>query len=255
MGKSQAYSEEIGTVDFKRLNTVGDVRAKHITPKDTEMRQIAVSEGKKSFKKYFLGNQFIQSTLQDQEDAEQVVSQVLDEHQKQADEMLFFGDGTASNNVLNNGLLYSADANYRLKSSFEIAGSDPLVPLHSKVMSTVVEANQVAGRKAVIFYGDTASAKLNGLYATQPVAFRTVLGSVLGANSSIAELPQGVTASNGYLVVNMDQVKLHYTKLPELNAQGINDEKMYAWFNFLMGSMMLEVLASGAVINQPLTFA
>src|SRR5690348_7660012 len=44
LGKSQAYSEQTGKLEFRRVQTVGDIRAKHITPKDTEMRQIAVME-------------------------------------------------------------------------------------------------------------------------------------------------------------------------------------------------------------------
>src|SRR5687768_16190942 len=83
LGKSQAYNEEVGSVDFRRANTVGDIRARQLTPKDTEIRQIAVGEAKKTFKKYFLANQFVQSALQDQQGLEDIVAQVLDEHQKQ----------------------------------------------------------------------------------------------------------------------------------------------------------------------------
>jgi hypothetical protein len=38
------------------------------------------------------------------------------------------------------------------------------------------------------------------------------------------------------MIVNLDQVKLHYTALPKLKAQGVNEEKMYSWHNFIMGS-------------------
>jgi hypothetical protein len=86
--------------------------------------------------------------------------------------------------------------------------------------------------------------------------FKSALGQVLGANYSIVEMPADVTPSgtNGWIIVNLDQVKLHYTVLPQLKAQGINEEKMYSWHNFLMGSMMLEVLASKAIVRQPVTF-
>src|SRR4051812_26135560 len=104
LGKSQAYAEEVGQVNFKRANTVGDIRAHHITPKDTEIRQIAVGESSKAFKKYFLANQFIQSLLQDQQGIEDVVAQVLDEHQKQMDELILLGEGTSNSTMFNNGL-------------------------------------------------------------------------------------------------------------------------------------------------------
>ncbi len=64
-GKAQQYERQVGKLDFRRVQTVGDIRAKHITPKDSEMQQIAVMEGKKTFKKYFLANQFVRSDLQD----------------------------------------------------------------------------------------------------------------------------------------------------------------------------------------------
>src|SRR3954469_18301172 len=66
LGNAQQYSEEVGQINFKRLEAVGDIRAHHILPKDSDIRQIAVKEGSKTFKKYFLANQFVQSSLQDQ---------------------------------------------------------------------------------------------------------------------------------------------------------------------------------------------
>lgn len=257
LGKSQAYSEEVGKQEFRRVNTVGDIRAKHITPKDTEIRQIAINEAKKTFKKYFLANQFTISSMQDQQGVEDVVAQVLDEHQKQADELLLLGEGTSASTMINNGLFWSGDSNYTLNSSATISGSDPLIDLHATVMLDVATANQVAGRKVVMFYGTGMSALFNGVYAASPVPFKRVLAEVLGPNFSLAEMPAAVTPSttNGWIIINLDQVKLHYTALPQLKDQGVNDEKMYAWFNFLMGSMMLEVLASGAIIRTPATIS
>lgn len=253
LGKSQAWSEEVGQIDFKRADTIGDIRAKHITPKDTEMRQIAVGENKKSFLKYFLANQFRLSALQDRFGVEDVISQVLDEHHKHADEIFLTGEG------VNNGLFTSSDANYVLNSSVQVAkgtAADHLVDMHAKIVGQKAIADQVSGRKAVIVYGANALSKLNGVYSSQPVPFKEVLAKVLGPNYSLVEMPAAVTpaSSDGWIIANMDQVKLNYTTLPSLKAQGVNEEHMYAWFNFLMGSMMLEVQASGAVIRQPVTF-
>ncbi len=257
MGKSQAYSEEAGKIDFKRVDTIGDIRAKHITPKDTEIRQLAVKEGSKSFKKYFLANQFTLSALQDRAGVEDVVAQVLDEHQKQFDELVLLGEGTSAGTVINNGLYWSGDSNYVLNSSSEIdTDADPLIGMHSKIMEVVATADAQAGRKLLIVYGTDVLAKFDSLYAAQPVPFKRVLSEVLGSNYSMAKLPSAITpaSANGFMVVNLDQVKLHHSTLPSLKAQGVNEEKMYAWFNFLMGSAMLELLAPGAVIRQPVTF-
>lgn len=260
MGKSQAYSEEVGTVDFKRVNTVGDIRARHITPKDTEIKQIAVNEAKKTLKKYFLANQFVISNLQDKRGLEDIVAQVLDEHQKQMDDLFLLGEGSSNSTMINNGLFWSNDSNYDLKSSAEVAAgtaSDHLKDMHTKIMASVSEADDVAGRKILMVYGSTATSKFDSLYANTDAPFKRVLGEVLGANYSLVKMPSAVTpnSANGWIVANLDQVKLHYTALPSLKAQGVNEEKMYTWHNFLMGSCMLEVLAQKAVIRQPVTFA
>jgi hypothetical protein len=256
LGKSQSYAEEVGKIDFKRINTIGDIRAKHITPKDTEIRQINAGELTKSFKKYFLANQFTMSSLQDTMQTEDVVKQVLDEHQKQMDELVLFGEGTSSlTDVINNGLFWSNDPNYDLESSTVVNGSDPLIDLHASVMANVRVADQVAGKKAIIFYGDFVTPLFDGVYAANPVPFKKVLAEVLGSNYSLMKMPAGLTtqSESGWLIVNLDQVKLHYTALPALKDQGVNDEKMYSWHNFLMGSAMVECLANKAIIHQPAT--
>lgn len=255
LGKSQQYKQEVGKTDFRRLEAVSDIRLKHITPKDTEIRQISVMEGKKTFKRYFLANQYVHSDLQDRQGIEDVVSQVLDEHHIQADEMLLKGDGTTNNNVLNNGLFYSGDANYTTEASTEIQNSDYLADLHTKVMTTAQKADEVAGKKLLIFYGTGILPLFNGVYSTAVRPFKSVLKEILGQNWDFMQLPSQPTPSgtNGWIAVNLDQVKLHYTVLPQLLAQGHNEEKLYYWHNFIMGSMMLEVLAKNGVIHQPAT--
>lgn len=258
MKKSQQYSEQVGQVDFRAVKTVGDIRAKHITPKDTEMSQVAVADGKKSFKKYFLGNQFIQSSLQDLDGAESVVAQVLDEHQKQADLLAMFGDSTdGGTTVVNNGLIFSKDENYTLLSAgANVPVDDRLPALHARLMSAVRKAKNVAGEKVVIVYGDTMLDALDSLYEGQAVSFREVLQGALGEGVSIAEIPSEVAPTgNGIVIVNLDQIKFHYVALPKVDDQGTNAEKKYVWTNFLMGSIMIEVLTKNGVVHQPLTFA
>lgn len=260
LGKSQSYAEEVGVMDFKRVNTVGDIRAKHITPKDTEIQEIGVTDAKKSFKKYFLARRYVQSALQSRDGVEDVIAQVLDEHQRQMDDLFLLGEGTSDSTMINNGLYWSNDPNYLLKSSTALAAgtaADHLKAMHTAIMATAAEADLVAGRKVLIVYGATASAKFDSLYANTDAAFKVRLQEVLGSDYSLVKLPLDVTPSsaNGWIIANLDNVKLHYTTLPVLKDQGVNDEKMYAWHNFLMGSCMLDVLASKAVIRQPVTFS
>lgn len=249
---AQSYSPEAGKMTFEKLEAVGDLRAKMITPKDTEMQQISAQEKSRIFKKYFFANQFTCSALQDQKGVEDVVAEVLDEHNKQADGLLIGDSG-----VTNNALYYSNDANYVAPSSEEIdTDADPLIGMHAQVVANAKDADDVAGRKLILFYGDNVLPKYDSLYASQPVPFKRVLKEVLGENYSLAKLPADITpaGADGWMIVNLDQIKLHYTALPQLLAQGVNDEKMYAWFNFLMGSMMLEVKAYGGIIRQEVTF-
>jgi len=258
LGKSELHNAEVGKTDFRRVQSVGDIRGGRILPKDTEIKQVAVMEGKKSFKKYFLANQYTISEMQDRQGIEEVVAQVLDEHQLQADELFLLGEGTSNSTMINNGLFYSNDNNHVTESSASISnGNDKLYDFHQKVIANADDANQIAGRKVVIFYGDEILPLYNGLFETAVKPVKTALAEVLGPEYSMLQMPKACTPSgaNGWIIANLDQVKLHYTMLPQLKAQGFNDEKMYFWHNFMMGSMMLEVLAKGGVIRQPASIA
>lgn len=257
LGNSQAYPEEVGKMTFKRLEAVGDIRKKRYNPKDTHVHQIQVTEKSKIFKKYFFAAQFVQSTLQDRSQNEDVVKQVLDENQKLMDDLVLLGEGTAGNNVVNNGLYWSGDANYLLESSSELASTGGHLPaLHASVVAEKIKADVLTGRKVLVFYGSTMLSKLSGVYS-EGAAFRESLLKAIGGNYSIAELPSEVTPSNanGFMILTLDQIKLHYTSLPKLDAQGVDERNREVWHNFLMGSTMVEVKAYKGIIRQPHTFA
>ncbi len=185
---------------------------------------------------------------------EDVIKQVLEENQKYMDEIVLFGEGTSSlTDVVNNGLFWSNDPNYDLESNTVVDSTDPLTDLHTAVLANVQIADQVSGKKVIIFYGDFIVPLFDSLYAANPVPFKKVLGEVLGSDYSLMKMPAGIStqSSSGWLIVNLDATKLHYTALPKLAAQGINEEKMYSWHNFMMGSAMVEVKAPNAVFHQP----
>lgn len=251
MGNAVQYTNEVGTHTFREVKTVGDIRVKQFTPKDTELKQIAVSEGSKTFRKYFLGNQYVQSSFQDQQGVQDVISQVLDEHNRQADDLLL-GDG------INNGIYTSSDSNYQLENSYEVqkdSDSQHVDDLYSKVLSLSQVADQSAGRKMVMFYGANILPKVTALFSQVAKPFKTVLAEGLPANYSLATMPADVTPSNanGVMIINMDQIRLHWTAMPQLAGRGLNEEKNYYWFNFLLGSMMVDCRVSKAIIRQPLT--
>lgn len=258
LAKSLQHSVEVGKVENRRVNAVGDIRAKHMTPKDTEIRQVSVMEGKKTFKKYFLANQYVNSELQDREGLEEVIAQVLDEHQVHMDELFLLGEGTSGSDVINNGLFYSADANYTLESAIStISATARARLLYGHIQGTLSKAKQVAGQKVVILYGSETKKQFNSLLDASDKALAVALQESVQGGVSFVEMPDAPTpaSSEGWIVANIDQTKLNYTKLPELLRQGFNEEKMYYWANFMMGSMMLEVLARDGVIRQPVTYA
>jgi len=258
LGKSKAYPEVVGKLNFKRLEAVGNIRNQKFSPKDTHVHQINAVEKSKTFKKYFLASQYVQSTLQDREQNEDVVKQVLDENNKLMDDLVLLGEGTSASTMINNGLYWSADPNYLLESSTQLANTDGHLPaLHASVSAAKIKADAVAGRKVVVFYGDTMLLKLCGIYSSSGQPFRQTLGAALGGGYTIAELPTEVTPSsaNGYMILNLDQTLLHYTTPPKLADQGVDGRAMEVWHNFLLGSAMVEVLAYKGIIRQPHTFA
>lgn len=253
--KAQKHTTDVGQHNFKRIEAVGDIRMKRITPKDTEIRQVAVKEGKKTFKKYFEALQFVQSSLQAVESVDQVTMQVLDENQIRQDELFLFGEGTSGADVLNNGLFYSADPNYSLQNSYEIPLATQLKSFHTKVMETASLADQIAGQKVMLFYGNVKPL-LRSLHSASDASVRQTLIDALGAGWSVAEIPDsalGGASVNGWIAANLDQTKLHYTEFPHLMDQGVDAKKMEVWANYLQGSTMLEVLANYGVVRQPTT--
>ncbi len=258
MKNSQAYPQVVGELNFRRLTTVGDIRAKRILPKDTHIHQIAVADGKKTFKKYFAAAQFIQSKFQDQQGNEDVIKEVLDENQKLQDLLFLLGEGTSASTMLNNGMFWSNDINYVLESSVQVDKASTgyhLPDLHTNIMVTIEKANQVAGEKVLVLYGADVCAKFDSLYANSDAPFKSVIREV-AEGWTFVKMPSDITPSNvnGWIAVNLDQIKVNYTVLPSLIAQGTNEEKMHSWHNFLLGSMMVEVKAKYGIIRQPVTF-
>lgn len=255
-GKARSYTIEDGKVDFKRVEAMGDLRGRLFGSKDNEMRIINAREATKGFKKYFLAAKYIQSRLQDRRGYEEVVAQVLDEHNKFNDELFLTGGGTQNSNVVNNGLFFSLDPNYQMKASAQVAkGSDAshLHDLFTKVSTEVQAAEEFAGQKLVLFYGDTTVGKTNALFVGTDNPFMTTLRETFDG-VSFAKIPKGLVSGEGYLVLNMDQIKTHYTTLPIIRSQGVNEEEEYTWTNFLMGSSMVEVLLKNGATKQPLTY-
>jgi len=256
LGAGKLHPQEVGKMTFKAFEAVSDLDAKHITPKDSEMHLISISEGSKVFKSYFLGSQLQISNLQNQDGAQKVVSQVLDRLNLQFDNLLLLGEGTSASTMINNSLYWSDDVNYQLESSDEIASSGQLWNLHANIMIQKAVADQLAGRKLFISYGDVPG-KINSLLSSLATVLKAPLQESLGPLYEMVELPTAIcpASAHGYIIVNMDRIIFHYSTLPKVDASGINTEKSYSWWNFLSGSCMVECLSDNAIIRQPLTFA
>ena len=158
--------------------------------------------------------------------------------------------------MVNNGLFWSDDANFTEEGADTLSATNQLYLYHDNIMEAVVKADKVSGRKAIIFYGN-GDLNFKKLFPALAVPFKRTLAESLGSGYSLVSMPSEITpaSSHGYIIVNLDQVKLHYTKLPMLESNGSNDEKKYYWHNFLFGSCMLEVLAKDAIVKQPIVFS
>lgn len=259
MKNSQAYPQVVGQLDFRRATTVGDIRMKRITPKDSHIHQIVVADGKKTFKKYFDAAQFKQSIFQDTDGNESIIAEVLDENEKLQDELLLFGEGTDNSTMLNNGLFYSGDSNYTLENSKNIAAATTgyhLPDLHTQIMATINKSDMVDGEKIMVLYGVDLLAKFDSLYVNSDAPFKRVLQDVAEGWTFI-KMPADVTpaSADGWIAINMDQIKINYTVFPSLLSQGTDEKNMETWHNFIMGSMMVEVKVKNGIIRQPVEFA
>lgn len=257
MKNSQAYPQVVGELSFRRATTVGDIRMKRLTPKDSHIQQIAVAEGKKTFKKYFDAAQFRQSKFQDTEGVEDILKEVLDENEKLQDELAAFGEGTSNSTMLNNGYYHSNDVNYVLKDAVAIDAASTgyhLPDLHTNIMATIAEADLIDGEKVLVLYGEDTLAKFDSLYANSDAPFKKVLAEV-APEWKFIKMPADITPANaeGWIAINLDQIKVNYTVFPSLLSQGVNEEQMHSWHNFLMGSMMIEVKVRGGIIRQPVS--
>ena len=250
LGGAKQHEAAVGEAKYSQISAMGDIRNRVVTPKDTELHQIGAGPSSKSFKKYFLGSQYIQSNLQDRQGYEDVVSEALDEHNKHNDEIFLSGDGQ------NNGLLVSSDANFTARSSAAMADLDAL---YNKIVEQALIANEIEGQKVLLYFGDTMSTKFNSLFGDNKVPFSEAVGSAEALKDyDFIKVPTAVvpgTLTSGFAIVNMGKIQVHYMILPEVNNQGTNEEKNYAWTNFLQGSSMVDVKTKDAIILQPLTFS
>lgn len=250
------YTEEVGKINFKRIEAVGDLDSKLVFPKDTEIHRFSSLESEKSFKKFFRAGQYVQSGLQSQEGAQTVVNQVLDRANIQYDSLLLTGEGTEDANVVNNALFWSGDPNHTTKSSEEIATENRLYEFHKYIMARAEEANQIDGRKLIMFYGNTIE-RVNALFTDGTVPFVRALQDSLGGNYNVAKMPTASTpaSAHGFMIINLDQVVVHYIKHPQLDSSGYDARLKEYWWNFYFGSTMAEILVKDALIKCPITWA
>lgn len=257
LDNAQEYAMEAAERKFKRAEALGDIRNRRILPKDSEIKQWAIGETQKSFKAYLHASQFVRSTIQNAEGIQDGFAQALEEHQKAADELFCFGDGTSSATAVNNGLIYSTDSNFTLKSGANLGTTSTLQNFHSKIMELLDLSPE--GDKMVLVYGSAALGWLNNIHGGG--SGQTVLQALnASSNAQIIKAPSEIggvvdSSSQGVIVVSKQHIKTHYCALPQMLSQGIDEKNLEAWANFIQGNFMVEVLTKNGIIHQPLTAA
>lgn len=256
-GNSRQYPMEVGKLNFNTIEAVSDIRNKRITPKDTHIHQINAIGVAKTFKKYFNASQYMQSQFQDNADAQRVVSQVIDENNIAFDDLMLFGEGSSTSTMLNNGLFWSNDPNYTLEGSANIAstGSGRVHNLYAQIATNAAKANGLAGRKLLMPYGTNVTATMLALFPNSEQSLLSKLQTNFGPDYTVVPVPTSLySATDGLIIVNIDQVMLHYTGVPQLLSRGLDEQNMKYWFNFVHGSSMVEVLAKNGIIRQPVAY-
>ena len=256
-GNSRQYPMEVGKLNFNTIEAVSDIRSKRVTPKDTHIHQINALGVAKSYKKYFNASQYMQSQFQDSADAQRVISQVIDENNIAFDELMLFGEGTSASNMLNNGLFWSADANYTLENSVNIpsTGEGRVHNLYNQIALNAAKANGLAGRKLLMPYGTNVTGTMLSLFPNSEQSLLSKLQTNFGNEYTVVPVPASLySAADGVIIANVDQVMLHYTSVPQLLSRGLDEQNMKYWFNFVHGSSMVEVLAKNGIIRQPIAY-
>lgn len=236
-----AHVQEMGTAKAVTIRTVGDITAKKIGVGDTEKRHLATDGVTKTFNKEFFNIKYEISNYQNK-------SHVNDLNVVVTDKLLAQQDAYLSAGVGNNGLFVSADPDYVTVLSQTMTDYATC----ESVIRTQLEANATLtgnGSKRIAFFGSTMITLVNSLISGTSVTIFEALQKAFPDVTFTFVPTHATTSGNGFFILNDGLIRLNYTLLAGVKNSGVNEEDGYGYINYDYGTMMLELLAEGAIVQ------
>ena len=230
-------------VDIREVKTLGDITARKVGVGDTEMKQALSHAATKTFNKEYKRIKYTTNVLQDQSDFQGIVNRVVNAHMAQLDAEIW---GSTDNN----GFYGSSDPDYVTNSGTAMTDLDSSFAAINDVLLQS-EAAVGNGHKIIAIY----AAFRDLLKTFNSEENDTYLNIIKRQFSDVTflEVPSGVLSASekGFLCIADGLVRLHYTQLPQVINRGTNEEGGYNWVICGYGTTNIEVVAPGAIIQQP----
>ena len=268
--KREKYNLDTDKVTFKELSVENDsIVPSLLTAEMTEINAIKVSQKSHTFLSYGKGNTFRKDLRKNgAANIQTFHNQVLRGYNIAFDQIGLFGEGS------NIGLLggNSAGTNFHFPSSAAIpalSGDGFNQVLKAKqiavALNNLVNDKTASTDLTVYFYGSQLLAFLGNItpgqerdvrsHIKEAFAGKNVTFVDISALAATSALLSAASLVNGIVVVSNDLVTLEHSGLPQIERQGVNDEKDYYWSNYLLGSAQVRPEVDGAVIHQQITFS
>lgn len=249
-------------ITFKEVKVESDsVIPSLLTSEGTEINHAKVSSTSRVFNAYGKGICLTKSNYRNAGmNVQSFHDQVIRELSMQFDGIGLLSEGG------NNALIVSSDPNYVTLSSAEIPA------VSGDGFNQVLKAKEIAVNLNSLVNDYTASINLN-IYFYGPLLTR-FLGNITSGQENdvqyhvrqafvgknvrfinISALALGGLTENGIIVASDDLTTLEHCGLPQIERQGVNDEKNYYWANYFFGSVNVRPETKGAIIKQVITFA
>ncbi|MDR2708358.1 MAG: hypothetical protein LBC07_00075 [Elusimicrobiota bacterium] len=254
------YDEYVGSMTFLESKTIGDLTARRITTQDTEAKHIAVGQGKKVYVKDFYGVNYQVSGYQENSDAANITSRVLESLSKQQDEFVFTGNPSASGVLENNGIIGTTDPNV-IKNPDLILSNVNIDTVIDFFVTLVNQSETIAGNsEKTILIGGPLKRLLSKVVPSTSTLYKTIIGQAFNIPVNLVAIPsnleQFLPAEKSLAqVLTLDNIILRHSAMPRLKSSGYNAENDYTWYKFFFGAAMVDVEQLGASIIQYVAIA
>jgi hypothetical protein len=246
--QAKAYERVEGTQKVKGVEAIGDMIAKKFSSKDTLIHQLHGKENEFNFDKNFYLAEYKTGINQSAEGDPALVAEFIDNQNVKLDQLLLFGDEG------NQGLYTNNSAKYITETPISSIDASDKNAFYEAIMGTAEEADKMAGSKVIMFYGEvTRRLWRAGLFSTGQASVQSNLMSALGSEYTPLLMPSQIAPNaEGWMVINMNKIKVHHHGAPWMEP-GEDLPRRLRYVHFLIGSVGVELMQSGAILKQAVT--